>query len=475
MTDPLSVLFATAEVAPFAKVGGLADVSAALPRELSQQGIEITVISPFYRMVREQYSRMKVTGLSGEIKLGKDGFPYQIRELQSAGVRYWFVENDFYYDRSGIYTKSNGQGYTDNNARSFFFQYVILDLITKEYLSPAVIHVNDHHTALLPLMLKKRAIQIPVLLTIHNAMYQGIFSVKEAKLLHRNEMGYFHDQERNALKTGIRYANRIVTVSPTYRDELLSQADLAYGLQSELMRRNKAFIGILNGADYDYWNPETDTYLIQNYSLDTLPEKSLNKSALMKTLHLDGSLATPLFGSVSRQVESKGFHLILDMIDPLVTDGACFVFLGTGDPGIMRALKDKSQEYPASVACIQAYDEPLAHRIEAGADFFLMPSRYEPCGLNQIYSLRYGTIPIVHRTGGLADTVTDWNGTKGNGFLFEPYNSNAFLKKVREALTVFGTKDWNSLRRNAMLSDYSWRKSAQKYRSLYEALRSQYE
>lgn len=475
MSESLSLIFVSAEVAPYSKVGGLADVSSALPRSLVEHNVTVTVISPWYRKVREHFQSPPPSRFRGEITLGADRIPYAIREISDNGVRFWFVENASFYDRAGIYGATAGTGYPDNNARYFFLQYVVLDLLERQNIISDVVHVNDHHTALLPLMLKQRDMNIPTLLTIHNAMYQGTFSATETGLLDLPERKYFQQQEGNALKTGIRHANRVVTVSPTYRNELLTIPDLAYGLQDDLRLRNESFTGILNGADYDYWNPETDPHLVQNYSVRTLPFKAINKAALIQACHLSGTETTPLFGSVSRQVESKGFHLILAALDDLVAEGFLFVFLGTGEPDIMRALRDYSEKYPASVACVADYDEVLAHRIEAGADFFLMPSRYEPCGLNQIYSLRYGTIPIVHATGGLADTVVDWNGKQGNGFSFQSYDERAFRDAIHRGGAIYGTKDWNSLRRNAMLSDYSWQKSAEKYRSLYAAMRRQHE
>ncbi|NOZ04286.1 MAG: glycosyltransferase, partial [FCB group bacterium] len=410
----MNILFTVAEVAPYSKAGGLGDVAGSLPKELAKAGNALQVISPLYKVVRGDNRVFRETGISGFVRMNDESYPYRIVSLKpdpDFPLEYLFVANSFFFDREGIYTRSDGEGYQDNNTRFFFFQYVIIDLILKGYLQPELIHLNDHHTALIALLLKVRKINLPTILTVHNFQYQGnfqeedmaLFAEKDAqavRALYAPETHFF-----NALRIGLLTADRVNTVSPTYARELLSDDDLSYGLSDTLKSIRSKFSGILNGVDYDLWNPAKDPYLTVHYSFSELEGKAVNKKILQEDCGLPVTAGTPLIGSVSRLVESKGFDLILSIIDDLMELKVQMVFLGTGSIEIEKALSAAAAKYPRRIAFRSHYSEKLAHLIEAGSDMFLMPSRFEPCGLNQIYSLKYGTIPIVHKTGGLADTI----------------------------------------------------------------------
>ncbi len=469
----IDVLYISAEVAPFSKAGGLADVAGSLPQEISQKGKKIAVISPFYSVVKEQNSKIQSSGISGSVKIGDNQIQYELLQYNGKNnVDYYFVKNNHFFNRVGIYTNESGEGYIDNNVRYFFFQYVILDLINRGLLSTNLIHCNDHHTALIPWMLKNRNINIPTLLTIHNAEYQGWFSLDEASLL--NTTDYENRDKRrknfNALSIGIKYCDAVNTVSPNYANELLKKDKYSFGLKKLLQSHQNKFSGIINGADYTVWNPETDTFLTNHFSIKSISGKNKNKRVLLKKCNWKYS-AQPVIGLVSRLVTAKGFNLILNSIDDIIDTGAKLVILGTGNRNISNALKKAAIKYSNQISFYNYFDEKMAHLIEAGSDIFLMPSRYEPCGLNQIYSLRYGTIPIVFNTGGLADTITDWDDKTGNGFKFYRYSSKELIKIIQKAVKQFGCKnEWNKLIKNAMVKDYSWSNSAEKYLNLYSQI-----
>ncbi|MFH1851062.1 MAG: glycogen synthase [Candidatus Neomarinimicrobiota bacterium] len=477
----MKILFAAAEVAPFSKVGGLADVAGALPWELARRGLQVQVISPMYKQIDCVRHEITKVGVTGSVRLEQTSHPYEIAKCTNVDNPYLeclFVHNRFFFGRQGIYTQRNGEGYLDNNARFIFFQKVLVDLIRRGILRPDLIHINDHHTALLPFLLDSHRLALPALLTVHNFQYQGQFG--------RDELSLFGPEEQqallnlyppdmtvfNALELGIRKANHVNTVSPTYARELLADPEQAFGLQATLKQHRNKFSGILNGADYSYWNPAYDRFITANYGIDSIPRKQQNKKSLLERCGLPADPDTAVLGSISRLVESKGFDLILDSMGRLLSLPVRLVFLGTGYQVYQDQLRDWAEKYPERIAFNMAYDEPLAHLIEAGADLFLMPSRFEPCGLNQIYSLKYGTPPIVHRTGGLADTVSDWDGTEGNGFVFADYSGDALLQAVLRAVTVYRehATDWEQLIRNAMTADFSWEKAASDYMELYQSI-----
>jgi len=480
----MKILFAAAEVAPFSKVGGLADVAGALPAELARSTIKTQIVSPLYRQIDRTIHEIESTGVSGSVRLEYTSHPYELFKCVDSHDPYLeclFVHNQYYFARDGIYTRQDGEGFIDNNARYIFFQKVIVDLIVRGIFNPDIIHVNDHHTALIPFLLHNRKIDIPALLTVHNFQYQGHFSVAESGMLGPNDRAelkanFTADRENyNALEIGIRYSQHTNTVSPTYAGELLEQSQMSFGLHEVLLKSRARFSGILNGADYSYWNPQVDQLIPYNYSQAAIAGKLENKQALARRCNLPFTPDIPIIGSVSRLVESKGFDLIIEIMGRISSLPVQLVFLGTGNPEYQEQLTDWAQKYPDRISYTAAYDEPLAHLIEAGSDLFLMPSRFEPCGLNQIYSLKYGTIPIVHHTGGLADTVENWTGNQGNGFVFDDYTGETLLATIHRALEVYQSDpyQWSSLMANAMRADYSWELAADKYRQLYENILKQ--
>ena len=466
----IDVLFISAEVAPFSKAGGLADVVGALPKEISIKGQKVAVITPFYSIIDKKKYAIKYSGIKGNIQLGDNHFEYNLYQYKDdKGVDIFFVKNDHFFKRTGIYTDIDGEGFTDNNQRFFFFQYVAIDLINRGLFSVNIIHCNDHHSALIPWMLKNRKINIPTLLTIHNAEYQGWFSFNEIKLLHPTDFQN-RDKRRksfSSLSIGIEYCDALNTVSPNYANELLKKERLSFGLKKILIAHQDKFSGIINGADYSIWNPQTDTLLKDHFSIKTISGKNKNKRLLLKKCNWTYS-TQPVIGMISRVVTTKGFYLILNSTDEIVATGAKLVILGTGNAKISLALKKITKKYPDQISFHNYFDENMAHLIEAGSDMFLMPSRYEPCGLNQIYSLRYGTIPIVFNTGGLADTVTDSTKINGNGFVFYRYTTKELVRAIQEAVKKYQDKNsWKKLINNAMKKDYSWSNSAKKYLNLY--------
>lgn len=466
----MDILYVAAEAAPFSKAGGLADVIGALPKEIAKKGQQVAVITPFYSVIDERKYAIKFSGIKGNIQLGDNHFEYDLYQYKDdRGVDIFFVKNDHYFNRTGIYTDETGEGFTDNFERFLFLQYVVIDLINRGLFSVNLIHCNDHHTALIPWMLKNRNINIPTLLTIHNAEYQGWFGLDEAQLLRPID---FQNRDRrrksfNSLSIGIECCTALNTVSPNYAKELLKKDALSFGLKKILTKYKNKFCGIINGADYSIWNPQNDSFLKDNFSIKSISGKNKNKRTLLKKCGWKYS-TKPVIGMISRLVTTKGFYLILNTIDEIVATGAKLVILGTGNVKIALALKKAAKKYPDQISFHNYFDEKMAHLIEAGADMFLMPSRYEPCGLNQLYSLRYGTIPIVFNTGGLADTVSDWDGKNGDGFIFYRYTSKELIKTVRKAVKIYEDKKiWKKLIKNAMGQDYSWSNSAEKYLNLY--------
>ncbi|MBU0528531.1 glycogen/starch synthase, partial [bacterium] len=466
----IDILYVSAEVAPFSKAGGLADVVGALPKEIVKKGQKVAVITPFYSIIDKNKYAIKYSGIKGNIQLGDNHYEYYLYQYtDNKGVDIFFVKNDHFFNRTGIYTDETGEGYTDNFERFLFLQYVVIDLVKRGLFSVNLIHCNDHHTALIPWMLNNRNMRIPLLLTIHNAEYQGWFNFDEAKLLHSIDFEN-RDKRRknfNSLTIGIKYCNALNTVSQNYAKELIKKEKLSFGLKKILIAHKNKFSGIINGADYSIWDPQTDPFLKDHFSIKAILGKNKNKRLLLKKCNWKYS-TQPVIGMVSRLVTTKGFYLILRSINEIIATGAKLVIIGTGNVKISNALKKAAKKYPNQISFYNYFDEKMAHLIEAGSDMFLMPSRYEPCGLNQIYSLRYGTIPIVFNTGGLADTVANWDGKNGDGFVFYHYTSKELIKTILEVVDLYQDKKaWKKLINNAMKNDYSWSNSAKKYLNLY--------
>ncbi len=470
----MKVLFVSAEVTPFSKAGGLADVAGSLPPALTPYVSSMQIITPLYSQIDLKQFGIIAAGVTGTIKLGDEILPYSLFKLENPlnDVQVWFIESDQFFGRMGIYTKPDGEGFEDNNLRYFFFQLVILDLLQQKHFNIDILHCNDHHSGLLPILVKASDLTIRTIYTIHNFLYHGHFSKTELELLPkpiRNQLSPTQWGNFSALLEGLDHADFLTTVSPGYAHELIAGVDLDENSHKHIRAAQTKLTGIVNGIDTEYWNPEADSYTPFHFSINALEGKQQNKLELLKQSHLDDDLEAPLLGSISRLVENKGFPLIIELLDEFVAAGAKFIFLGSGDPLIADQLRQASQRHPGRIAFDDGFNEPLAHLIEAGSDIFLMPSRFEPCGLNQLYSLRYGTIPIVHKTGGLGDTVTNYQAGQGTGFVFQPYQLDPLREAIQRTLTVFQMKqEWSELMQRAMDQDFSWNRSALEYYRIYK-------
>jgi starch synthase len=476
------VLFVSPEVVPFAKTGGLADVSGSLPRYLKKLGCDIRVALPFYRTAREKKLPYETLFKDVEIPIKGEILKADIYQNSLNGdIPVYFVKHDEFYDRKNLYGTSKG-GYLDNAERFIFFCRSILELCRKANFEPDIIHCHEWQTGLIPAYLKtlynkdKLFSKTATLYSIHNVAYQGIFGkeVFEKTCLPKrffSSNGVEHYGKINFMKAGIIYADIINTVSQKYSEEIQTE-EYGCGLQRILKDRANVLFGVMNGVDYTEWNPETDKFIVANYNANDLSGKMKCKEDLLLQFNLPISLKNlPLLGVVSRLAEQKGFDLLAETLDDLMAYDIGFILLGTGNEIYHKLFQEFARRYPERIGVYIAYDNKLAHKIEAGADIFLMPSRYEPCGLSQIYSLKYGTIPLVRATGGLDDTIQDYNSKDGtgNGFKFGEYKANAFLDKVKEALKIFSKREkWDQLMKNAMSEDFSWERSAKVYLGLYE-------
>ena len=473
----MRVAFVSSEAVPFAKTGGLADVSGALPLALKRLGMEAALFMPYYREVDSSGLEVKPTGLNVEIPLGARSVGAEIFTSVTDGLRVYFLKSDIFFDRPFLYGPSSG-AYFDNFERFTFFSRGVLEALKLIKFKPDIIHCNDWQTGLIPAYLKdiykkdKFFKKTATLLTIHNLAFQGVFDAARF-----NETGLSPGLNSidglefwgsiSFLKAGINFSDIVTTVSRTYCKEIQSE-EYGCGLEGVLKLRKKDLHGVLNGVDYSVWNPETDPFIPANYSIDNPKCKVICKRELMDRFALDVAPHTPVVGMVSRLAPQKGFDLIKEAAYELMKLDMALVVLGTGDKVYEDFLMDLKKANPKRVGVLIAYKDELAHLIEAGSDIFLMPSYYEPCGLNQIYSLKYGTVPVVRAVGGLNDTIKDYRGATGNGFKFKKYSSKAFLKKLREALALYRDKTaWGNLMRTCMKEDFSWEVSAREYELLY--------
>ena len=474
---------AAAEVAPFSKTGGLADVSGALPKALEELGVDCRVIVPYYEVTQKGGFDISSNGEPVSIKAGDQTFEVNFRKgvLPGSNVEMIFVQNNDLFGREGIYAHpSSGEGYEDFDIRFIVYQKAILEYIRRSEWKPDVLHLNDNHTALIPAYLDKTDTDlngIATALTIHNLGYQGIFP-KESILSTGFDESLFEPMspfefygKLNFMKIGILHTDVISTVSKKYAEEITTEE---YGekLEGILTERTDDLYGILNGIDVTEWSPGVDKLIPNQFTIDDLSGKAENKRILLEESGLDGEkLDVPLIGVVSRLADQKGFDLIEDIIDQLMQNEVYFVLLGTGETKYHTLFEGLKVRYPDKMGIHLKFNNRMAHLIEAGADMFLMPSKYEPCGLNQMYSLGYGTIPIVRATGGLADTVDEYNPetNSGNGFVFEEYSSTALYGAIELALETFKDKEaWQQIVLRGMNQDFSWNASAKKYVELYE-------
>lgn len=481
MAQPLRVLFLVSEAVPYAKTGGLADVAGALPYALKELGVDVKVLMPYYGQIKQKLIPVACAAESLTAATGPLGLEFNVLTPAEENTPFYFVERDEFFERSQLYGTPRGD-YFDNLERFAFLCDTVLPLCQALAFAPDVIHCHDWQAALAPVYLKHRWAGEVVLagakslLTIHNLAYQGLFPKEKFpatnldwSLFTMEGLEYY--DKINLLKGGIVFADAVNTVSRGYSKEIQTE-EFGYGLDGVLRTRAEVLFGIVNGVDYEDWSPATDPLIPANYSPTDLKGKAKNKEALMEAYGLDKKLAKqPLLGIISRLADQKGFDLVAAVLPELMARDIPLVILGTGDEKYHRWLEEVGPKYAGKLGVKIAFDNKLAHLIEAGADMFLMPSRYEPCGLNQMYSMKYGTVPVVRATGGLMDTVAPVDGGKGTGFLFSEYSAEAFIKTLNQAVAAYEDKKlWKQIMLNAMNEDFSWQASAKAYLRLYQRL-----
>ncbi len=488
----LKILFVTSEIVPFVKTGGLADVSAALPQMLSEIGHEVRIVVPKYGAVDDRKFKIhEVVRLKDlTVKIGDKDVVFSLKSCFLPGpkvrVQIYFLDNQEYFgSRNSLYMDpKTGKDYPDNDERFILLNLSVFELISKLGWLPDIIHCNEWQTGLIPAYLKTVYKDDPMfskfktLFTIHNLAYQGdfpksVFDKTELPKELNSNKGVLKNGRMNFLKTGLMFSDVINTVSETYANEIRTDNVLSEGLKPVLSKRKNDLYGIVNGIDTRVWNPEKDNHLPKKYSAKNLEGKLINKQELAKKFGFKYDEKIPIIGIVTRLYNIKGLDLISDIFPDLMKLDIQMVLLGTGDKKYHTFFEKMSQKFKNKFASYLGFNDELAHLIEAGADIFLMPSMYEPCGLNQMYSLVYGTVPIVRETGGLADTVINFNekNGEGNGFVFKKYDSKELLKEVKKAVKLFDDKkSWAKIMRNGMKSDFSWLSSAKKYLELYKTI-----
>lgn len=481
---PLKILFVTSEVYPLIKTGGLADVSSGLPLALKALGHDVRIIIPAYKSALENAGTTKVRLKN----IANSGFRLLEGALPNSKVPVWFLDApELYYRNGGPYGAPNGTDWPDNAERFNEFckvaSQIAMDDLNLNW-QPDVVHCNDWQSGLVPVYLSEEKKRPATIITIHNIAYAGFFSQQTFDRLSLNPEWWsydkleFHDQF-SFLKGALVYSDFVNTVSPTYAKQILTP-EYGYGMEGLLEHRKDKLIGILNGIDEQHWNPETDELIAKNYNFETLKDKAENKRAVLEHFKLPQDLDKPLIGVIGRMVEQKGFDLIREILPSLMESNTQVVMLGSGDKQLEASLLQCMESYPDRIAIDIGYNETLAHLIEAGSDIFLMPSRFEPCGLNQFYSLKYGTVPVVNNTGGLADSVVDTyaetlTNQTATGFKLYEATSEALLSAVNRALYSYHSPlEWSNIIRNGMRQDFSWLNSAQHYLALYhETIKSQ--
>jgi len=474
-----SVLFVAAEAVPFAKTGGMGDVVGSLPKELNKLGMDVRIILPKYEDIPVHLQEKMICRKNLTVPLGWRRQFGGLLEAEYDGLTYYFVDNEYYFKRRGLY------GFGDDAERFSFFCRAVLELMPFLDFKPDIVHCHDWHTAILPVLLAAYYRSNPdyaslrTVLTIHNIEYQGVFDKSVlGDLLELNEAEYFTPEALefsgrvNFLQGGISFADAITTVSHTYAADILTAAG-GEGLDGPLRRQQDRLVGIVNGIDYEVYNPACDPLIYQQYTRRSIGRKQTNKAKLQEFLCLPVNPEVPLIGMVSRLVAAKGLDLVAAVLDDLLALDLQVVILGTGDEKYESMLRVAAHRYPGKLSANLYFDDTLAHRIYAGADINLMPSRSEPCGISQLIALRYGSIPVVRETGGLKDTITAYNEYtgEGNGFKFTPFNAHDMLYTLNRAISFYHDKEvWPKIVKTAMASDFSWQRSASEYSSLYDRL-----
>jgi len=474
------ILFVTSEAHPLIKTGGLADVSGSLPKALAELSQDIRILIPYYQALKT-YNNVRFV-----CSLRVDNRNVNILEtrMPESNILVWLIDYPTFFNYPGNpYVDEQGDAWPNNAERFALFcrvaVEVAMDRVYQDW-KPDVVHCNDWQSALVPALLSLEHDRPKTVFTIHNLAYQGLFPADTAttlnlpgQLLHPDGLE-FHSL-LSFIKGGLVYSDRITTVSPTYALEIQTP-DFGYGLEGLLMYRNAVLSGIINGIDMEQWNPEIDPLIARNYTAETLSAKKTNKSELQARFSLPVTDQIPLFGLIGRLVEQKGIDMIMDSLPEILEMPLQIVLLGSGEKSMERKLANYAQLYPEKIAVTIGYDEALAHLIEAGSDVFLMPSRFEPCGLNQMYSQRYGTLPLVRRTGGLADTVVDavpqtLADGSATGIVFNDATAGSLLEAVKRAAILYGNgKAWKQMQISGMRKDFSWEQSARQYLDLYQSL-----
>ena len=491
-TKRLKILFVTSEVVPFVKTGGLADVSAALPQTLAELGHEVRIVVPKYGAVDDRKFKIHEVVRLKDIKIelaGKEVI-FSLKSCflpgQKIRVQIYFLDNQEYFgSRNSLYgDPMTGKDYPDNDERFIILNRAVFELIIKLGWIPDIIHCNDWQCGLIPTYLKtvysgeENFDKFKTLFTIHNLAYQGEFSKSSFKKTGlpdklNSPKGILHKGKLNFMKSGLVYADAINTVSKTYANEIRTDSVIGSGLKDVLSKRKDDLYGIINGIDTKVWNPDRDKHLPKKYSIKNVEQKAVNKQALAEKFGFEFKEDTPIIGLISRLFDSKGIDLIEKILPQLLKLDIQMIVLGTGDKKYHSFFDQMAKKQSDKFACYLGFNDDLAHLIEGGADILLMPSKYEPCGLNQMYSLNYGTIPVVRETGGLADTVKKFNEKtkEGTGFVFKKYNAKELLTEIKRALKVYRDKDtWNKIVKAGMKEDFSWNSSAKKYIDLYKTI-----
>ncbi|RKD21923.1 starch synthase [Caminicella sporogenes DSM 14501] len=474
----LKILYVASEAVPFIKTGGLADVAFALPKALRKLGVDIRVIIPKYKDIPEKYKREMKFLTNFEVNVGWRRQYCGIEYLKYEGIPFYFIDNEYYFKRDGLY------GHYDDGERFAYLCRAVLETIENIDFMPDIIHCNDWHTGMIPVLLNEhykkygKLTGIKTIFTIHNLKYQGIFGPEILGDLLSLGMEYYNPQALefyggvSFMKGGIKYSNIITTVSKTYAQEI-QHPFFGERLDGLLRWRKNDLYGIVNGIDYDIYNPSKDKYIFEKYDYDSIEKKEINKLKLQESLNLPKRKDVPLISMVSRLVNMKGLDLVLHVLDEILSEDVQMIILGTGKPEYEWKLKEFAYKYPNKFSANIFFNEELAHKIYAASDIFLMPSLFEPCGLGQLIALRYGVLPVVRETGGLNDTVNSFNEYtgEGNGFSFTNYNAHDMLYTIRRALNFYKNKNtWKKIVKRAMIEDYSWNNSAKEYKKLYEKL-----
>src|SRR5436190_11393113 len=474
----MRILLIRGEGPHVARATAMVDVLEARPRELRARQHEVAIAMPFYREIRENGGfSTRETGITVDVQLGQKNYVAEFVEGRTAGgVQTFFVRNDEFFDRAGVYGE-HGTPYEDNAARFIFFNKAALELARRMTPTPQILHVHDWAAALVPVLARHRQLPFATVLTIHHLAEQGSFWGLDFDLTNLPER-YFKPRgveffgRLNLLKGGIVFADKITTVSERYRREMLNPDG---GSELDIVLREHAhrLVSILNGADYERWNPETDSVLPQPFRAGDLQGKAVCRDLLLDALALAPEPAGPVFGMVTRLVPEKGFDLLMPLLDRLLSDDVRLIILGEGDPGYETALAIAARKYPSRFAYRRTYDEGLAHLIEAGADVTLIPSRIEPSGLSAMYSLKYGALPVARATGGIQEIIEDYDPTidAGFGFLCYEKTPDAFWDSIKRARELFHDKPtWTALMERAMSRDFSWSEAAARYEGLYTEL-----